>query len=200
MLKFTIGLPAYNEQTTVRNVAEMVSDGLLRSNVAPQDADIVLIDSDSSDATVAEFEAAKLAFSRQVLIIKEGIRGKGINLIKFLERAKSIEAENALMFDADLVSITADWIHRYVARLMEGLDYVTPSYSRNKYEGSATNHLAFPVIYATSGRYIRQPIGGDFALSRKFYEHLLEQERHPDTLKYGIDMASTPFLKHIARR
>jgi glucosylglycerate synthase len=187
MLKFTVGLPAYNEEATVQNVAEIVSSGLLRSGVKRDEADIVLIDSDSNDSTVAEFEASRLDFPREVMIIKEGVRGKGINLMKFLGRAKSNNAENALMFDADLVSITPEWVERYISQLKNGTDYVTPAYSRNKYEGSATNHLVFPVVYASSGRFIRQPIGGDFALSNRLYEHVLQQKTHPDTLKYGID-------------
>ncbi len=191
MPKFTIGLPAYNEQGTVKNVAETVSQGLHLARVPTSEAEIVLLDSESADGTVAQFESASLDFPREVMVIREGIRGKGINLMKFLERAQAMEAQNAMTFDADLVSITPEWIQRYVSRLQEGADYVTPSYSRNKYEGSATNHLAFPVIYATSGKYIRQPIGGDFALSKRFYEHLLRQEIHPDTLKYGIDIFFT---------
>ncbi len=96
-----------------------------------------------------------------------------------------------MTFDADLTSIVPDWISKYVEKILEGADYVTPNYSRNKYEGSATNHLAFPILYGTSGRYIRQPIGGDFALSRRFCEHLLQQEVHQDVLKYGIDIFFT---------
>lgn len=191
MRKFTIGLPAYNEEGTVKNVAETISQGLHVAGVPTSDAEIILLDSESTDGTVARFESASLDFPREVMVIREGIRGKGINLMKFLERARATEAEHAMTFDADLISITPEWIQRYVSRLQEGTDYVTPSYSRNKYEGSATNHLAFPVIYAVSGKYIRQPIGGDFALSKRFYEHLLQQEIHPDTLKYGIDIFFT---------
>lgn len=40
------------------------------------------------------------------------------------------------------------WIKRFLDPLIEnGCDYVTPLYKRSRYEGSTTNHFAFPLIY-----------------------------------------------------
>ena len=90
-------------------------------------------------------------------------------------------AKAIVCVDADLISITPEWI-KYMAEpiLTEGVDYLAPLYSRHKYDGTITNNICYPLIYGIFGRNIRQPIGGDFALSDRLARHLDLRALAPD--------------------
>ena len=74
---------------------------------------------------------------------------------------------------------------------MEGNDYVTPIYSRNEYDGTITNHITYPLIYALFKANIRQPIGGDFSFSPKMARYWLKMGWENSTRQYGIDIFMT---------
>ena len=90
--------------------------------------------------------------------------------------------------DADLKSITPEWIQYFGDPIKSGYDYVTPIYARHKYDGTITNNICYPLVYGVLGRNVRQPIGGDFAMSGRFIKHLLIQPWHRTTEEYGIDI------------
>ena len=55
----------------------------------------------------------------------------------------------------------------------QGVDYVAPYYHRHKFDGTITNNVVYPVTRALYGQQIRQPIGGDFGVSRALVQHYL---------------------------
>ncbi|MFQ5901770.1 MAG: glycosyltransferase, partial [Thermodesulfobacteriota bacterium] len=72
-----------------------------------------------------------------------------------------------------------------------GYDYVTPIYSRNKYDGTITNHICYPLLYSLFNTNIRQPIGGEFAFSPEMVELWLSLEWKDCIKEYGIDIFMT---------
>ncbi|MFQ5583325.1 MAG: glycosyltransferase [Calditrichia bacterium] len=104
----------------------------------------------------------------------------------------NLGAKAVVVVDADLESITGEWIKELASPLLDrGFDFVSPLYSRNEYDGTITNNICYPLIYGLLGKNIRQPIGGDFALSIQLVEHLLKQEWRKTTRQYGVDIFLT---------
>ncbi|MCK5255845.1 MAG: glycosyl transferase family 2, partial [Deltaproteobacteria bacterium] len=61
-----------------------------------------------------------------------------------------------------------------------------------KYDGTITNNIVYNLTRALYGRRIRQPIGGDFALSRDVAKFYIEQDVwDTDVAHYGIDIWMT---------
>jgi hypothetical protein len=95
-------------------------------------------------------------------------------------------------FDSDLLSITGEWVKFLVDPVIKGSDYVAPYYCRDKYDGTITNNICYPLTRALYGIRVRQPIGGDFGFSGKlaaFYAH--QEAWETDVAKFGIDIWMT---------
>ena len=97
------------------------------------------------------------------------------------------------MVDADLRSISPEWIQLLVAPVLErGYDYVAPYYLRHKYDGTITNSIVYPLTRALYGERVRQPIGGDFGFSGRLAGHYLGKPVwDTDVARYGIDIWMT---------
>jgi len=95
--------------------------------------------------------------------------------------------------DSDLRSITPDWIQYLVEPVLDkGYQFVTPVYSRYKYDGTITNNVVYSVTRALYGKRIRQPIGGDFAFSQDAVNCYLRQNVWmTDVARFGIDIWMT---------
>ncbi len=76
--------------------------------------------------------------------------------------------------------------------LKGGYDFVAPLYSRYKYDGTITNNISYPLTRALYGQRIRQPIGGDFAVSGDLVGRYLELDTFDElTARFGIDIWMT---------
>jgi hypothetical protein len=97
------------------------------------------------------------------------------------------------MVDSDLRSITADWIKYLLAPVLEKeYQFVAPVYMRHKYDGTITNNIVYNLTRALYGKRIRQPIGGDFAISRDVAKFYTEQDVWTtDVARFGIDIWMT---------
>jgi len=84
--------------------------------------------------------------------------------------------ECGVLIDGDLESITPKWIYQLIQPvLVDNIDFVTPLYSRHKYDATITNQLCFPLLYGKWGVAVRQPIGGEFAFSKKYISSALNE-------------------------
>ena len=97
------------------------------------------------------------------------------------------------MVDSDLRSIVPEWIELLAGPILKGgYDYVAPMYSRFKYDGTITNNIAYPLTRALYGTRIRQPIGGEFAVSGDLVQRYLELDSFDElTARFGIDVWMT---------
>ena len=98
---------------------------------------------------------------------------------------------NKVIINADLRSIRPEWVRYLGQTVFKELEFVTPLYSRNEYDGTITNHLCYPLLHSVLGRDIRQPIGGDFAFSGRLLEHWMRQDWGEYVLPYGVDIFMT---------
>jgi len=90
--------------------------------------------------------------------------------------ASLLKAEAARVVDSDLRSITPEWIDLLLRPVLHaGFDFVAPYYHRHKYDGTITNSIVYPFTRALYGFRLRQPIGGEFGLSRRVMSRYLER-------------------------
>jgi glycosyltransferase involved in cell wall biosynthesis len=182
-----VGIPSYNESDTIPHVTETVGEGL-EEYFSDKKSIIVNVDNNSPDNTKEAFLDTKTRIEKKYISTAHGIRGKGNNILNLFKFAKSVDAEVIIVVDADLRSITKEWVKYLGQPVVDGYDYVIPMYSRHQFDGTITNHICYPVIFGMLSMDIRQPIGGEFAFSPGFMKYLLKQSWTESTRQYGIDI------------
>ena len=191
--KIVVGIPSYNNEETISFVVKQAYRGI--AEYFDEDGLILNCDGGSSDQTRNVFlETDTLSFPK-LSFQYEGVAGKGSALIAMIEAAYTVGAEALVFVDSDLRSIAPGWIYRLAAPITEGKAcYVTPYYRRHKFDGTITNQICYPITSVLYGKEVRQPIGGDFGVSRQMMEVYLAQPPETwqsDTARFGIDIWMT---------
>jgi glycosyltransferase involved in cell wall biosynthesis len=185
-----VGIPSYNEADNIAFVVNQVDQGL--SKYFPKHKSVIVnVDNNSPDNTKDEFLKTKTDNPKIYISTPPGVRGKGNNFYNLFELVKRFKATAVVVVDADLESITPEWVNILANPILNGYDYATPYYARNEYDGSITNHICYPIIFGLLGYGIRQPIGGDFSFSGKLADYWLKRRWHKSTKQYGIDIFMT---------
>jgi len=188
-----VGIPCYNNEGTVAHVIQMVTHGL-SEHYKDRRSVILIADGGSTDDTrevVKEFEIKP--WQEKVISIYRGPAGKGSAFRSIFEAAKRLKVKACMVVDSDLRSITSDWVKYLLEPIVEkGYQYVSPIYSRYKYDGTITNNIVYNLTRALYGLRIRQPIGGDFAFAGELAAYYIEQDVwDTDVARYGIDIWMT---------
>lgn len=196
-----VGIPCFNNDATVAHVIDMVSEGIAEYYQDIQ-AVIIISDGGSTDDT-REIARDKTVhpFIEKIVTIYRGLPGKGSALRMIFESASFLETKVCVLFDADLRSITPDWIKALADPVLaHGQDFVAPVYSRYKYDATITNNIAYNLTRVLFGKRVRQPIGGDFAISAKtisIYFDCVHDIWMTDIARFGIDIwMTTSAIKH----
>ncbi len=202
-VEILVGIPSYNNATTIGHVVRAVSAGLAK--YFPR-SKAVLVNSDggSKDGTpevvareIVDFGAALISDHQsplhKIITPYHGIPGKGSAFRTVFEIARRLKAKACAVVDSDLRSITPEWLELLIRPILEeGYDYVAPYYLRHKYDGTITNSIVYPLTRALYGQRIRQPIGGDFGFSGRLSEHYLDKHVwESDVARFGIDIWMT---------
>jgi hypothetical protein len=188
-----VGVPSYNNDATIGHVARCAAEGLA---LHFPDLKALLMNSDggSSDATRATFmDTATSDRIHKLATCYQGTPGKGSAFRAIFEAVKALDARACVVVDSDLRSITPDWIRLLAESIVnDGVDYITPLYSRHKYDGTITNSLAYPLTRALYGKRVRQPIGGDFGFCGKLAaSYLAKDVWESAAAQFGIDIFMT---------
>ncbi|HBO83905.1 MAG: glycosyl transferase family 2 [Deltaproteobacteria bacterium GWC2_42_11] len=198
-----IGIASYNNAKTIGHVVRAVDAGL-KKYFPDKKGVIVNSDGGSKDGTTdvvrsATIDHAAVFLSHPVYQIHRitmpynGIPGKGSAFKAIFQKSVELGAEACCVVDADLRSITPEWIELLLSPVIKkGFDFVAPLYSRHKYDGTITNSIVYPMTRALYGKRLRQPIGGEFGFSGKLAEFYLKQdvwESH--VARFGIDIWMT---------
>jgi len=188
-----VGIPSYNCAHTVNFVIYQTAKGLAEF-FPEKNAAIVVSDGGSSDGTLDVVSAMKAPWDTKVVPTHYvGVSGKGTALRAIFEAMICLDAQAVMVVDSDLRSIVPQWVELLLSSALQGTGLVTPLYSRHKYDGTITNFLCYPFTRALYGKRIRQPIGGDFGLSRGLVERLLDSSlwSTPYVPRFGIDIFET---------
>jgi len=193
-----VGIPSYNEADSISFPTDVASRGLV--NYFPDKKSVIInVDNYSPDGTKEAFLNTPTKVPKIYISTPEGVKGKGNNFMNLFEAAVELNAKAVVVVDADLKSITPQWIQYLGEPIFAGFNYVTPIYVRHKYDGSITNHIAYPMIRTLYGLRVRQPIGGDFGFSGRMARAFLSEKLWTDRIgNFGIDIWMTSIA--IARR
>ncbi len=195
-----IGLPTYNNASTVGLVLEAARDGLAK-HLPGLRAALVCSDAGSTDGTPDAIDGLEWNCPRilarhtvtpaeRVAIPFHGIPGRAAAQRTILEACQRLEARACAMLAPDCQTITPEWIDRLLRPVLEdGCDGVFPLYQRERYDGTLTNILIYPLIRALFGRRIRQPLGHHHGLSARLVGHLCQGDaRRTPAGRHGIDL------------
>ena len=194
-MKIAVCLPSFNEVNTIDHVTRVVDSGLSEISIAYPDAQVEILnfDSDSKDGTPSAFlNTPSIAPKHSFIIARNS--GKGGNILEFCKYAVENDIDYCLTMDSDVTSSTPKWITALLCPLIsQEADYAVPIYKRSRFEGSSTNHFAFPVVYALTGCAVRQPIAGDFAFTNKLANKFIKNRILSANFfyNYGIDIFMT---------
>ena len=188
-----VGIPCYNNDSTVEHVIDMVSEGIAKYY---RDLQVLIIISDggsTDDTRELAREKTVHPFIEKIVTIYRGIPGKGSAIRMVFEASSFLKARVCVLCDADLRSITPEWVKALAEPiLLHRYDFVSPIYSRYKYDATITNIIAYHLTRALFGKRVRQPIGGDFGLSRSMVSYYCGHDVWmTDIAKFGIDIWMT---------
>jgi hypothetical protein len=202
--ELVVGIPSYNNASTVGHVVRAVALGLAK-HFPGRRAAIVNSDGGSGDGTpdvVARVELGSpeailvshpVSPAQRVLTPYHGVPGKGSALRTIFAIAERLGARACAVVDSDLRSITPGWMELLLGPVADhGFDYVAPLYLRHKFDGTITNSIVYPLTRSLYGRDVRQPIGGEFGFSGALASHFLRQPVwETDVARFGIDVWMT---------
>jgi glycosyltransferase involved in cell wall biosynthesis len=199
-----VGIPSYNNARTIGHVVQAAQAGLAK--YFPQlKAVIINSDGGSSDGTRDSVMASTLEKSTLLFLSTplypvhrlslpyHGISGKGSAFRLVFQLAERLGAKACAVVDADLRSITPEWIDLLLRPVLHaGFDFVAPYYHRHKFDGTITNSIIYPLTRALYGLRVRQPIGGDFGMSQRLFSRYLQRnDWETDAARFGIDIWMT---------
>jgi hypothetical protein len=199
-----VGIPSYNNARTIGHVVRAAAAGVAKHFPGARSV-IVNSDGGSKDGTAEAVAAAELPTPSTILVSHalspahrivtpyDGIPGKGSALRTIFAIAERLGASACAVLDADLRSVTPEWIELLVGPVAKGdHDFVAPLYLRHKYDGTITNSIVYPMTRALYGKDVRQPIGGDFGFSGRLASHYLAKPVwDTNVARFGVDIWMT---------
>ncbi|WP_217231240.1 hypothetical protein [Streptomyces anulatus] len=178
-------LPSRNEPATIAAVTTAADQA------TGEGAVIVHADSSDTPDTAARFAAT---LTRAGKIALTGLpRGKGAQILAALQHPELADAEAVLIADTDTRTPTPGLYRALLDQVHGGAAFAIADYPRYWDEANLTNHLARPLIAATTGLDVPQPLAGDLAISRRALDAVTRTAATlpPDLTQcvdgYGID-------------
>jgi hypothetical protein len=184
MTRLLLGVPTRNESATIRQVTRDLDLGALA--LGDNSSTLCLADGGSTDDTAARFLETQTSNEKVVLNV-DGI-GKGRNVRALFEFCIGSDFDGLICVDGDLLAVPPQWVRSFTDRLRNGAGLVVANYPRPWNDANMTNQIAVPVVLASTGVPIREPIGGDFACSRQFMERALSEPWGDLALNFGVDL------------
>jgi hypothetical protein len=182
-----VGVLCKDVEATVLNVLNVINEGLYRYFPDYNKA-IVVCEGESTDQTSEAINLFQPYNSIEKITTKDITSGgKGAGVMTILEIAHESEAKCVVLIDGDLLSIKPVWVQTISNPIIYGrADLTVPYYIRDKNDGVITNNLIYPFTRALYGIDIRQPIAGEYALSKNLYEILRNHLLFPPD--FGVDI------------
>ena len=119
-----------------------------------------------------------------------GFLGTESALPALLQAAQSLDANACALVGDQARSPGDNWLRLLLEPIVEqGYDFVCPAYQRHPLAGTINTGIVYPLTRALFGKRLRQPMGGELAMSRKLMDHLLrDEEWQSDPVYAGADI------------
>jgi hypothetical protein len=195
-----VGLPTLNNAGTIGAAIQAADDGL--GKVYSRDRTVIIVaDGGSGDGTVETVRQIFTSGGRgrggpglrtrhRICAPYPGVPGRAGALRLTFAAAELLQARTVVVLDTDVTSLTPNWVSSLAGPIAtQSFDFIAPLYDRHPLEGPLLSQLVRPVIQATYGRRVHEPLIGEFACSGRFAAHCLSQDIWADgTLQGGIEV------------
>ena len=186
-----VSIPSFNEADSIAYPTVQAGEGLRRFFPGVSSV-IINCDNNSQDNTREAFLNSPTEAPKIYISTPPGVTGKGNNFKNLFRKVTELKAKAIVVVDADLKSITPEWIKHLGEPLFNDFSFVAPLYIRHKYDGTITNGIAYPLSRALYGRRVRQPIGGEFGFGGDLARLYLESQTWDESVaQFGIDLWMT---------
>jgi glucosylglycerate synthase len=181
--EIVVGVATRNHRGTLASLVRATQAGLTAA-FKDVPAQVVVVDAGSSDGTAEQLRGLRdecpslieLALTPPGTAAPSG-GGDVFALRRLLQFAAEGQMRACLVLDANLTSLTPDWIGRLLRPIIDHqFDLVAPFPARHKLEGAITSGIVYPLTRALYGKRIRQPLGSVYALSGRLISHLLNKQ------------------------
>lgn len=195
-----VGIPTFNNAATVEATVRAVHVGFAKYFSRER---TLLINSDggSEDGTREIVRNASLGESETFIATHvlrtihrisapyHGLPGKRSAVRAIFAAADLLQAKAVAVLDPDVVSITPDWLAALLKPVLrDQFEFVAPIYPRQRFDGPLITQLIRPLVRATYGFRLQEPLAGEFGCSRRFVAHCLAEEVwDSDFARFGID-------------
>ncbi|HET7685124.1 MAG TPA: glycosyl transferase family 2 [Candidatus Limnocylindria bacterium] len=200
-----VGIPSFGNAETIGYVVRAATAGMVQyfpdlkpilvnsDGGSPDDTPRVAVSTESPDYIEKIILVSPRHKLQRISFTYQGTSGKGTAVRALFEVARELKVKAMVMVDSDLRSIVPEWVELLAGPILKGgYDFVSPMYARYKYDGTITNNISYPLTRALYGQRIRQPIGGDFAVSGDLVSRYLELDTFDElTARFGIDIWMT---------
>jgi hypothetical protein len=197
---FVAGVVSHNHAETIGGVVQAAWAGLEQACPGARAA-IIHVDADSRDGS-AERASAVVPSARlvQVRVAGEqaprlaapspGYRAEALRVIFAL--AERLDARGCAVVEADVTSISPEWIGRLLAPVQASrADFVVPYFVRHRFAGTLTTAVVYPWLRALYGRRLRYPVSGEFACSATLLRRYAAQGKQSETARLSVDVELT---------
>ncbi len=185
-----VGIPTYRNATTIAQVVDTAVDGL-RTYFPTRRSVIAIVDGGSSDETVETASSRPLPPSvSRIVTTYQGIPGKGSAVRAILEMTRVTGARVCIVLEADLVSLSRDWVFKLAAPILDAqFDFALPAYAQPLVESAVNDLLVHPMTRLLYDVEVRYPVADDFAIGRDFAIAAHERDVwETDVARHGIDV------------
>jgi len=197
-----VGIPFYDEADTIGHVIELAVSGF-KKHYPDKKAALLCVGSPEGGEALKRIRQVHRAQTYKVpihsfLLGDRRLNGRGWSIRAMMEYASELHA-HLIVLSADLLpggndgdkgGFGPDWIKRLADPVLNHeIDLVLPRYVHHYLDCVVQSHLAYPLITATFGTRIRQPISGEYGISYKLLRMCLREytEWFEDSGTYGFD-------------
>lgn len=185
-----VGIPTYKNARTIASVARSAAEGLARFYPRLRCA-VAVVDGGSTDETIPNASSMPLPPGvGRIVTTYQGMQGKGSAVRAIFEMGRVLQSHVIIVLEADLQTLTPDWIRKLAQPILtKEYSLVLPWYVRPLPDGAVTDLLAFPLTRLLYGLEVRQPMGGEFALSAELAGRLSAKDVwETDVARHGFDI------------
>lgn len=180
-----VGIPTYNNATSVGLVVKAVHVGfaryfrrertlLMSSDGGSTDGTLDVVQSATPDDAEALTALHSLRTMHRVGAPYHGQPGMARALRTIFAAADLLQARAVAVLDPEVTSVTPEWIEGLLRPVLrESFEFTTPVYPRHRHDGLLVTQLVRPLIRATYGHRIREPVGVELGCSGRFASHCL---------------------------
>lgn len=194
------GIATYNNVDTAGQVIETVQ-AALRDLLAGQHGVIVNADGGSTDGTVEKLTSQDAVdapvlhltypvLPGQKLAVPDQVPDKAGALQSILRVAQQLQAKVCVVLAPNLRGATPAAVEALARPILDDqFDFVAPYYTRDRFDGLVTSGIVYPLLRVLYGKRVRQPMGGDFAVSAALAAHYLSPSVwSSDKGRVGVDL------------